>query len=227
MTFNKTGIAIALSAAFLFSGSVLADYKKGGSSDPSSTEVENYVDDGNSNKQWSDSANAQGSYNDSSDSSDNSDQSTTASVDDSFNIDSDITSDSSKNLDIESDSSKNLDVKDSFNIDSDSSKNVDIKDSFNHDSRHETTFDLDVEANFVVANSELNGEVDDNDIDLGSAGQGYKRGQKSSGAGMGLSASNTLNGMDNVSGITTVAQNSGANSLVQQSVNTNASLHTD
>ncbi len=38
---------------------------------------------------------------------------------------------------------------------------------------------------------------------------------------------NNLGGFNNAAGITTVAQNAGANSLVQQSVATNASLFTE
>ncbi|GEA51538.1 hypothetical protein VIN01S_23420 [Vibrio inusitatus NBRC 102082] len=251
MNMNKTGIALAL-AAILLSGNAFADGRRGNDgpntqSVPSdSVEVDdNYVNGGNNNKQWEDSANMQGSGNNHNNTDDNSNS---LEVADSFNLDSDIDVDKSNNSTHDTDNSKNLDVADSFNLDTDidvdksnnsthdtdNSKNLDVADSFNIDADGSTndsynqTYELDIDATFVVANSSLDGEVNDNEIEIGSSGGGYEqRGRSSRPSASGavnLRAVNSVDGMRNVAGITSVAQNAGANSLVQQSVNTNASI---
>ncbi|GEA62608.1 hypothetical protein [Vibrio comitans] len=253
MTFYKTNVAIAL-AAILLSANALA--KPGGSGGPQqqsapseSVDVDdNYVNGGNNNKQWEDSANIdmQGSGNNHNNTDDNS---KSLDVTDSFKLDSDIDVDKSNNSTHDTDNSKSLDVADSFKVDTDidvdksnnsthdtdNSKNLDIADSFNIDADGSTnnsnnrTYELDIDATFVVATSELNGEVDENEVEIGSSGAGYDRGRKgpsrpSASGAVNLRAVNSVDGMRNVAGITSVAQNAGANSLVQQSVNTNASI---
>ncbi|GAD80305.1 hypothetical protein [Vibrio ezurae] len=115
-------------------------------------------------------------------------------------------------------------VKDSFTYDS--SKTLKIDDSFKSYNRNE----LKVNATFVVANSDLNGDVKDNEVELSDASPSPSRskgkGPSNGTAGaLNIRTTNGIDGMHHIAGITTVAQNAGANSLVQQSVNTNASLH--
>ena len=69
----------------------------------------------------------------------------------------------------------------------------------------------------VVANSEVMGQVH-------SASVTYDAGEKD--AKVKVENVNNLGGLDSAAGITTVAQNAGANSLIQQSVATNASVFT-
>ncbi|MEZ9785978.1 hypothetical protein AB4339_14020, partial [Vibrio breoganii] len=127
MNLNKTGLAIALAAAML-SGGALADRGHGnkhGSNPSDEIEIENFVDGGGGNKQWSDSANTDGSYNDRSDSSltrsqnDNSDRSD--------NSDSSDNSDNSDNTDNSDNSDSSLSS--SYNNNSDNSDNSDGSDN--------------------------------------------------------------------------------------------------
>ncbi|OBT16012.1 hypothetical protein A9264_12160 [Vibrio sp. UCD-FRSSP16_10] len=109
---------------------------------------------------------------------------------------------------------------------------LDIRDSFTYDERNS----IDVKANVVVANSDLKGAVRGNDANVnGNFGSSQDKPSKdkdvpptgSAAGALNVTTSNSINGMSHIAGITTVAQNAGANSLVQQSVNTNASLHSN
>ena len=209
MILSKTGLAIAVSA-LLFSGSSLAF---------------NGVDDGNGNAQWDDSANTTNTTNT---------NTLGVGIDDSFNQ----LTDNSDNLDVEVDDSFNDDttnntnttlgvgIDDSFNeyeyTDNSDTLDVEIDDSFNDNSTNDSynTDDsyntLSVSTDMVVASSTLNGTAaglviytntdDFADIEVGNY--------------------NSIDGMSGVAGIVTVGQVAGANSLVQQSVVTNANLFT-
>ncbi len=87
--------------------------------------------------------------------------------------------------------------------------------TFSNDESYELTIDSDI----VVASSSLSGTVS-------GVGVEYDGGGFFS-AGVSVNNMNTLDGMNSAAGIVTVSQNSGANSLTQQAVTTNASLFTD
>ncbi|GAM59909.1 dentin sialophosphoprotein precursor [Vibrio ishigakensis] len=260
MTLNKTSLAIAL-AALLFGGNALADrggYKHHGASDD--IHVDNYVDDGNGNNQWEDSANHTDSYNDKSDNStvtkndasntakdsfndksdnsmvDKSDNSTvnksdsSQSAKDSFNDESDSSLTRSQNDNSDNsttDKSDNStvtrnDAKDSFNTDS----SISYKDSFNDSSTTtNTTNNITMDADVVIANSNQMGFVAANNVSNAGSG-GFLR-RPGGGGAMNLNSTNNLGGLGGAAGITSVAQSAGANNLIQQNVTTNASVLTD
>ncbi len=86
----------------------------------------------------------------------------------------------------------------------------------------------------VVASSDLKGYISSSDVEYGeSAGSGMRgpRGKGGcntcQGAGVSVRNTNNMTGFNNTSGITTVSQSAGANSLIQQSVVTNATVKTN
>ena len=80
----------------------------------------------------------------------------------------------------------------------------------------------------VVAKSDLDGHISNVSVEYGEAGAMHRRGgcDKCAGAGVDVRNSNSIDGFASAAGITTIGQNAGAASLVQQSVVTNASVHT-
>lgn len=86
---------------------------------------------------------------------------------------------------------------------------------------------LSMEVDMVVAKSDLDGHITNVQVEYGEAGSMYHRGcGKCAGAGVNVRNSNSIDGFASSAGITTIGQNAGAASLVQQSVVTNASVHT-
>lgn len=86
---------------------------------------------------------------------------------------------------------------------------------------------LSMEVDMVVAKSDLDGHISNVQVEYGEAGSMYHRGcGKCAGAGVNVRNSNSIDGFASSAGITTIGQNAGAASLVQQSVVTNASVHT-
>lgn len=86
---------------------------------------------------------------------------------------------------------------------------------------------LSMEVDMVVAKSDLDGHISNVSVEYGEAGSMYRRGcGKCAGAGVNVRNSNSIDGFASSAGITTIGQNAGAASLVQQSVVTNASVHT-
>ncbi len=86
------------------------------------------------------------------------------------------------------------------------------------DSSSTQTYELNIDSEVVVANASLSGNV---------SGVGVSYGGGFVSAGVSVNNMNSLDGMSGAAGIVTVSQNSGANSLTQQAVTTNASLFTD
>jgi len=81
-----------------------------------------------------------------------------------------------------------------------------------------TAVDVLIESDSVVAEADLNGTVSNvSATNSQSALLGIQR----------VRASNSLDGFSATAGITTVGQNAGANSMVQQAVSTNASVFTN
>ncbi|MGF1909464.1 hypothetical protein L4C38_08490 [Vibrio kasasachensis] len=94
------------------------------------------------------------------------------------------------------------------------------------DASHNLSFEVDM----VLAKSDLDGHISNTSVKYGeSASSGYHhRGcNKCAGAGVKVNNTNTMKGFNNAAGITTVGQSAGANSMVQQSVVTNATVQTN
>lgn len=95
------------------------------------------------------------------------------------------------------------------------------------DASHKLSFEVDM----VLAKSDLDGHISHTSVEYGeSASMGYHgRGgcNKCAGAGVKVNNNNTMTGFNNAAGITTVGQSAGANSMVQQSVVTNATVQTN
>ena len=91
-------------------------------------------------------------------------------------------------------------------------------------SNHQLSFEVDM----VLAKSDLDGHISNVQVEYGEAGSKYhRRGcNECAGAGVNVRNSNSIDGFASSAGITTIGQNAGAASLVQQSVVTNASVHT-
>ncbi len=104
-------------------------------------------------------------------------------------------------------------VNDSGNT-SNSAQWADNSNTYNTDN----SMDLDLDADIIVTTSVLDGSV---------SGVGVNYGGGFVSAGVSVSNMNSLDGMSGAAGIVTVSQNSGANSLTQQAVTTNASLFAD
>ncbi|CAM3267921.1 MULTISPECIES: hypothetical protein [Vibrio] len=86
------------------------------------------------------------------------------------------------------------------------------------DNSSSQSYELSIDSEVVVANASLSGNV---------SGVGVSYGGGFVSAGVSVNNMNSLDGMSGAAGIVTVSQNSGANSLTQQAVTTNASLFTD
>jgi hypothetical protein len=229
MILSKTGLAIAVSA-LLFSGSSLAF---------------NGVDDGDGNAQWDDSLNTTNVVNDSFKATDNStdvgvndsfkatdnrDQSTDLGVNGSFNDDNDTLTNTTTNTttNTSNDNDLGIGIADSFKsydndyTDNSDTLNVGIDDSFNDNSTDDSyntsnSYNtLSVSTDMVVASSTLSGTAAGLVINTAWDDEAY----------VNVTNINSLDGMDGVAGITTVGQIAGSNSLVQQSVVTNANLFT-
>ncbi|ELL9330602.1 hypothetical protein [Vibrio fluvialis] len=135
------------------------------------------------------------------------------SVDDSGNMDD------SYNTDNSVDDSGNMltYTDDSFNTTNTTSNSAQWNNSANM-YNHEESYEISIEADTVVASASLTGSV-------GGVGVNYTGGFLAS--DVDVRNVNSLSGMNGVAGITTVSQNSGANSLTQQAVSTNASVFTN
>lgn len=80
------------------------------------------------------------------------------------------------------------------------------------------TYEIDLDSDTVVASSTLGGSVSGVSVVYGAGGN---KGRVS------VDNINRMDGFGSAAGIVTVAQNAGSNSLIQQSVSTNASVFTD
>jgi hypothetical protein len=106
----------------------------------------------------------------------------------------------------------------------DSNNTLDLDYTKTYDVDYTRSYDLDI----TVAKSELDGYISGNTVEYGEAGgMKHRPCGQCAGAGVSVRNSNTLSGFGGASGISTVGQTAGANSMVQQSVVTNASLHTN
>lgn len=215
MNVRKTAISIAV-GTFMISGAAWADtYEADLLSDN-----ETYVDASTANT-------ATDSFNTETDLlSNNTDSSTT---DSSTTTDADVdllsnntdssTTDSSTNTDADVDLlSNNTDESVNNSGNSTSTNTATWTNSANTLSNSES-YELDIDSEIVVANASLQGTIT-------SVGVEYDGGGFLS-SGVSVNNMNTMDGMNNAAGIITVSQNSGANSLTQQSVTTNASLFTE
>jgi len=81
------------------------------------------------------------------------------------------------------------------------------------------SYELDIDSEIVVANASLQGSITNVGVEYD--GGGFLS------SGVSVNNMNTMDGMNTAAGIITVSQNSGSNSLTQQSVTTNASLFTE
>lgn len=120
---------------------------------------------------------------------------------------------------------------------SDNSKKFYYESNYNHSE----TWKIDIDKNFYMAKSDLDGEVIKNDVSYGGAccndrsghggyGDSYSRGGNQSGGygdvgSLTVTHVNEMSGsFTNASGINLAGQNAGNNSLIQQSASTNAVL---
>lgn len=81
-----------------------------------------------------------------------------------------------------------------------------------------TTYEIDLDSDTVVASSTLSGNVTGVAVVYGAGGNQGR---------VTVDNINRMDGFGSAAGIVTVAQNAGSNSLIQQSVSTNASVFTD
>ncbi|GAA5646960.1 hypothetical protein [Vibrio proteolyticus] len=97
------------------------------------------------------------------------------------------------------------------------------------------SLEISVDMDTVVAQNDLSGEVSDTSVSYGATsspaqsrgrGHGHDNSEECCG-GLTVNHSNSLGGFNSAAGISTVAQNAGNNSLIQQAVSTNASVFTD
>lgn len=223
MNVRKSGMAIAI-AALMTSGLAWADTSNDafGSDDVAShndlfsdnTAINTTNTTTTTNTAVATDLSDNGSYNDTNSNnaqllSNNTDNS----VDDSGNMDD------SYNTDNSVDDSGNMltYTDDSFNTTNTTSNSAQWNNSANM-YNHEESYEISIEADTVVASASLTGSV-------GGVGVNYTGGFLAS--DVDVRNVNSLSGMNGVAGITTVSQNSGANSLTQQAVSTNASVFTN
>ncbi|MEH0740129.1 hypothetical protein H4F05_01295 [Vibrio cholerae] len=107
----------------------------------------------------------------------------------------------------------NSSTNDSYNDGSDNSNTWN-----NSANTYTTTYEIDLDSDTVVASSTLSGNVTGVAVVYGAGGN---QGRVS------VDNINRMDGFGSAAGIVTVAQNAGSNSLIQQSVSTNASVFTD
>ncbi len=212
MSIRKTGIAIAV-GALLMSGSVWAD-------NDSSNDAFGSDDLASHNDVLSDNETNLLSDNTTTtivtDASDNSDMSTNDSNND---VDLLSNNDTETNLLSGNETETNLLSGNETETNLLSGNETTTSWTSNSWSSMEYTTEIDIDSDIVIASSDLEGTVTGNNVFYGSGGGfGFVN------PGGPVSNSNSISGMDGAAGITTVAQISGPNSLVQQSVNTNASL---
>ncbi|MGF1697842.1 hypothetical protein L4D20_06010 [Vibrio kyushuensis] len=229
MNLSKTGLAIAISV-LLASGGVFADSNDSNGSD-------DILSGNNLNSNQNNSVNDSGNGN--LDDSGNTLTATDNSTNDSGNLDVEDSGNTLTATDNSTNDSGNLDVEDSGNTltatDNSTNDSGNVDDSGNvltntendNDSTwnnsnnrlsNNESYEITIESDTVIANATTLGSVAGATVVYGAGGN---HGQVS------VDNMNTMNGFGSAAGITTVAQNSGGNSLVQQSVAVNASVFTD
>jgi len=231
MNLKKTGIAIAM-AAMMMSGAAMAGY--GGGADYLSDNTleigagndNNNNGGGNDNNQYT-----------SNDGNDNNDNNNNGAGNDHNKYTSNNGDDNNK---IGGGDDNNKEWNDSANVGNGDDNNKEWNHSANNtatntmtnsqniiDASHNLSFEVDM----VLAKSDLDGHITHTNVEYGeSAKSGYHpRGgcNTCAGAGVEVNNTNTMTGFNNAAGITTVGQSAGANSMVQQSVVTNATVQTN
>ncbi|EGU34438.1 hypothetical protein RJD39_18780 [Vibrio scophthalmi] len=207
MNLKKTGMAIAI-ATFVMSGSALAGYGYGGGGD--STEHNDFLSHNNTNIGAGNDNNGNGAGNDG----------------------NTLTSNKGGGDDNNKTWKNSGNTKTKTTTGGGDDNNKTWKNSANTTTTTTTTntlnkHQLSMEVDMVVAKSDLDGHISNVSVEYGEAGSMYRRGcGKCAGAGVNVRNSNSIDGFASAAGITTIGQNAGAASLVQQSVVTNASVHT-
>ncbi|MBA5761242.1 hypothetical protein H2O73_02710 [Vibrio sp. 404] len=210
MNLKKTGIAVAM-AAMMMSGAAMAGY--GGGYGGTDTDVDVL----SNNDLLSDNNVGNGPGHDNNDI-------TTNNGNDDNDIDTNNGNDDNNLIWIDKSNDGNDDNE--FTSNNGNDDNTWRNSNNQIDASHNLSFEVDM----VLAKSDLDGHISNTSVEYGeSASMGYHHHgcNKCAGAGVKVNNTNTMTGFNNAAGITTVGQSAGANSMVQQSVVTNATVQTN